>query len=173
MKKDLKTLIAFAFITFASNAFSENENAWIHSDIPLYTVSPDVPGVTVTSTLEQRVVAGTEIASDWRAWHVSVGVTAPQLQKGDTFKVRWGNGSGETFVVEDVDSPTGSVPIPGTQLPAGSVGTRAGVGGCDSDCTTTAPVNPPTQGPGNSTFICTSTFPVNDPVDMISSCSWD
>lgn len=160
-------------MTFASNAFSENENAWIHADIPLYTVSPDVPGVVVTSTLEQRVAAGTEIAADWRAWFLSVGVTTPQLQKGDTFKVRWGDGSGETFVVEDVNSPTGSVPIPGTQLPAGSIGARAGIGGCGSDCISTAPVNPPSQGPGNSIFVCTSTYPANDPVDMTTSCSWN
>ena len=145
----IKILLAatFIFASAASNATSYKY--WINSQLAMYSSLPAVIGVTVSSSENSRTLAGTAISTAFRSAPGEQG----QMNTGDTFKVRWPDGSAESFLIVNATSSTGSVPIPGSQLPAGSVPAGVhGVGCPPGDCLSTGPVSVPSTEGGNESL---------------------
>lgn len=174
MKLRFKWIMAIAISCWATASIAGTGTSspfWINSDIALYASVPGASSVTVASAVQDRIATATAIAAAFRADSPAT----PNMAVGDTFKIRWADGSGETFLIEDVTSSTGAVPVTGTQFPAGSIpkGPNFNGNGCGSDCISTAPVGVPSQGPANNTtYTCITSYSSSNPIDLQTSCSW-
>lgn len=74
-----------------------------------------VKRITVGADAQLRQHGACQVAAVYRA---SSGMPFASLPAGATFQVVWPDGSTETMTVVDPSSPSGAVPVPGSQQPA-------------------------------------------------------